>query len=131
MAAAAPTVLHTPAVPSSAEARVADHCRRHGLLPEGAPVLAMVSGGADSTCLMHLLARVHDGPVGVLSVDHGLRPGSAAEADAALEAAATALGLRTHRVALAMEPGPGAPERARALRLAAARAGRRRRRVRA
>jgi len=117
--AAAPTVLHTPAVPSSAEARVADHCRRHGLLPEGAPVLAMVSGGADSTCLMHLLTRVHDGPVGVLSVDHGLRAGSAAEADAAL-AAAAALGLRTHRVALDMEPGPGAPERARALRLAAA-----------
>ncbi len=119
MAAAAPAVLHTPSVPSSAEARVADHCRRHGLLPPGAPVLAMVSGGADSTCLMHLLTRVHDGPVGVLSVDHGLRAGSAGEADAALEAAA-ALGLRTHRVDLAMEPGPGAPERARALRLDAA-----------
>ena len=57
------------------EARVAAHCRRHALLPAGAPVLAMVSGGADSLCLMHLLLRLHDGPVGVLSVDHGLRPG--------------------------------------------------------
>jgi tRNA(Ile)-lysidine synthase len=108
-----------PGVPSTLEARVADHCRRHALLPPGGAVLAMVSGGADSTCLMHLLAAIHDGPVGMLSVDHGLRPGSAAEADAALEAAA-ALGLRGHREDLALEPGPGAQERARRARAAAA-----------
>ena len=58
-------VLHNPPVRSALESRVADHCRRHGLLPAGRPVLAMVSGGADSTCLMHLLTRIHDGPVGV------------------------------------------------------------------
>ena len=57
-------VLHNPPVRSALESRVADHCRRHGLLPAGRPVLAMVSGGADSTCLMHLLTRIHDGPVG-------------------------------------------------------------------
>ncbi len=114
-------VLHTPAVPSSAEARVAAHCRRHGLLPPGAPVLAMVSGGADSTCLMHLLAELHDGPVGVLTADHGLRPEAAGECEAVARAA-EGLGLRVHHVALGLAPGPGVQERARDARLAAARA---------
>jgi tRNA(Ile)-lysidine synthase len=113
-------VDHNPSVPTTLEARVADHCRRHGLLPAGAPVLAMVSGGADSTCLMHLLAALHDGPVGVLAVDHGLRPGSRDEALAVLEAAA-ALGLAGHLESLDLEPGPGVQERAREARLAAAR----------
>ena len=106
--------------PSRLEARVAAHCRRHGLLPPGAPVLAMVSGGADSLCLMHLLPRVHDGPVGVLSVDHGLRPDSAAEAVGVADAA-RALGLRAHVESLALAPGPGLQARAREARLAAAR----------
>ena len=58
---------------------MAEHCRRHDLLPAGRPVLAMVSGGPDSMCLMHLLARLHDGPLSVLTVDHGLRPEAARE----------------------------------------------------
>ena len=49
-------VDHNRRVTRTIEARVADHCRRHALLPAGAPVLAMVSGGPDSICLMHLLA---------------------------------------------------------------------------
>ncbi len=81
----------------------------------------MVSGGADSTCLMHLLAEVHDGPVGVLSVDHGLREASAEEA-AAVAAAAEGLGLRAHVAAPGLAPGPAVQERAREARLAAARA---------
>jgi tRNA(Ile)-lysidine synthase len=80
----------------------------------------MVSGGADSTCLMHVLAEVHDGPVGVLAVDHGLRPESGDEARAALSAA-RALGLAAHLAAPGIAPGPGLQERARAARLAAAR----------
>ena len=104
---------------STLEARVADHCRRHALLPAGAPVLAMVSGGPDSTCLMHVLAALHDGPVGVLTIDHGLRPGSAGECDGVV-AAARALGLRAHVERLRMAPGPGVQERARDLRAAAA-----------
>jgi tRNA(Ile)-lysidine synthase len=98
---------------------VAEHCRRHDLLPSGRPVLAMVSGGPDSTCLMHLLARLHDGPVAVLTVDHGLRPEAAGEADAVLEAAA-ALGLPATVARLGLAPGPGAPARAREARMAAA-----------
>jgi tRNA(Ile)-lysidine synthase len=107
-------------VSSALESRVAAHCRRNGLLPPGAPVLAMVSGGADSICLMHLLAELHDGPVGALTVDHGLRPGSREQA-AAVVAAARALGLAAHLAAPALAPGPGLQERARDARLAAAR----------
>jgi tRNA(Ile)-lysidine synthase len=106
-------------VPPSLEARVAEHCRRHALLPAGAPVLAMVSGGPDSTCLMHLLARLHDGPVTVLTVDHGLRPEAAREAGGVLDAAAR-LGLPARLERLGLAPGPGAPARARAARIAAA-----------
>ncbi len=101
------------------EDRIVEHCHRHGLLPPGAGVLALVSGGADSTCLMHVLAHVHDGPVHVLVVDHGLRSASATEADVVV-AAAEGLGLTAHRVALGLAPGPAAMERARDARLASA-----------
>ena len=106
---------------STPEARVADHCRRHGLLPAGAPVLAMVSGGADSMCLMHMLAGIHDGPLGVLTIDHGLRPEAGPEC-AAVADAARDLGLEVRVERLCMSPGPGLQERARDLRLARARA---------
>ena len=48
---------------------------RHRMLPEGAIVLAMVSGGADSTALLRLLAAGELGEVdlSVLHVDHMLR----------------------------------------------------------
>ena len=80
----------------------------------------MVSGGADSLCLMHLLAEIHDGPVGVLSIDHGLRPEAADEVSDVL-AQAEALGLRAHRRALGLAAGPAVQERARDGRIAAAR----------
>jgi len=101
------------------EDRVIDYAARHDLLPTGCGVLALVSGGADSTCLMHLLSRLHDGPVQVLVVDHGLRPAAADEATAVV-AAAEGLGLTAHRVDLGLAPGSGAMERARDARLAAA-----------
>jgi tRNA(Ile)-lysidine synthase len=107
-------------VPEAIPARVAAFCARHRLLPPGAPVLAMVSGGADSTCLVHLLAALHDGPVRVVCVDHGLRPEGAAEAAGAV-AAARALGLRARVEALGLPSGAGAPARAREARLACAR----------
>jgi tRNA(Ile)-lysidine synthase len=53
---------------------------------ERAPVLGVaLSGGADSTCLMLLAerwARARGGDIVALTVDHGLRAGSAAEARA-------------------------------------------------
>ncbi len=56
----------------------------HGMLPAGAPVLAMVSGGADSVALLRLLVSgaLGDLDVSVVHVDHMLR-GSDSDADAA------------------------------------------------
>lgn len=99
--------------------RVRAHCRRHDLLPPGTGVLAMVSGGADSMCLMHVLPQVHDGPVHVLAIDHGLRPEAKAEV-AAVGDAAHALGLPVTTEALGLAPGAGVAARARDARLAAA-----------
>jgi tRNA(Ile)-lysidine synthase len=57
---------------------------RHGLLPEDAPVLALVSGGGDSVALLHLLASGELGahPLRVLHVNHLLRGGQADEDEA-------------------------------------------------
>ncbi len=101
------------------ESRVLRYAWDHGLLPAGRPVLAQVSGGADSTCLMHLLVELHDGPVGVVTFDHGLRPESAGEAQRVADAAAT-LGLAVWVERLRVEPGPAVQARARDARLAAA-----------
>jgi tRNA(Ile)-lysidine synthase len=59
----------------------------HGMLPPGAPVVVMVSGGADSTALLRLLASGALGEVAlsVLHVDHILR-GVESDADAAFVA---------------------------------------------
>lgn len=111
--------VHTPGV--SIEQRVRDHCDRHGLLPAGSGVLALVSGGADSMCLLHVLATVHDGPVHVLSIDHGFRPEASDEARAVADAA-RALGVAAHVEHLGLAPGPAAMERARDARLAVAEA---------
>jgi len=57
---------------------------RRELLPEGAPVLVMVSGGADSVALLRMLAAGEVGTTGsleVLHVNHLLR-GQDADADA-------------------------------------------------
>ncbi len=63
------------------------------------PGAVAVSGGADSLALMVLLAewacRAGKPPPVVLTVDHGLQPGSAAVARAVLESAAAA-GLEAH-----------------------------------
>ena len=90
------------------------------MMVAGSRTLALVSGGADSTCLMHLMAELRGGGLGVLSVDHGVRRESAAEADAVAEAA-VALGLPVWVERLALTPGAALQERARDGRLAAAR----------
>jgi len=61
-------------------ARVEEHIRRHELIPAGGEVTCLVSGGADSTCLWHVL-RALGYRVSALHVNHGLR-GAAAEEDA-------------------------------------------------
>ncbi|MDR3687147.1 MAG: tRNA lysidine(34) synthetase TilS [Coriobacteriia bacterium] len=62
---------------------------RRALLDPAAPVLAMVSGGADSVTLLRLLAAGElgqTGPLSVLHVDHMLR-GDLSDADAAFVSA--------------------------------------------
>ncbi|HEX6664669.1 MAG TPA: tRNA lysidine(34) synthetase TilS [Gaiellaceae bacterium] len=60
--------------------RVEAFIRRHELIPPGGAVTCLVSGGADSTCLWHVLGELgyH---VSALHVDHGLR-GDESDADA-------------------------------------------------
>jgi tRNA(Ile)-lysidine synthase len=60
--------------------RVAEHIRRHELIPPGGEVVCLVSGGADSTCLWHLLGALGY-RVSALHVDHGLR-GAESDEDA-------------------------------------------------
>ena len=111
---------HTAGVDDDLIARCAAWAREHHVLSPGEPTLALVSGGADSLFLMHMLAATHDGPVGVVTIDHGFRRESAVEArDVVRAARQVGLPVRVERLGLA--PGAGAPERARAARYAAAR----------
>jgi tRNA(Ile)-lysidine synthase len=52
-----------------------EHVQAGGLLAEGRPVVVMISGGRDSTCLLDLAVRIA-GPAAVtaLHVNYGLRP---------------------------------------------------------
>ena len=61
-------------------ARVEEHVRRHDLIPPGGDVTCLVSGGADSTCLWHVLRELGY-RVSALHVNHGLR-GEESEEDA-------------------------------------------------
>ena len=84
--------------------------------PRGTALACAVSGGADSLALL-VLAAVAGCDVTAIHVDHGLRPGSDAEAGV-VAAAAAGLGARfeSHRVPVG--PGPNLEARARAARFA-------------
>jgi tRNA(Ile)-lysidine synthase len=70
--------------------RVEATIRRHELIPAGGDITCLVSGGADSTCVWHVLGRLGYG-VSAVHVNHGLR-GDESEADARF--CAEALGAR-------------------------------------
>jgi tRNA(Ile)-lysidine synthase len=55
-----------------------ERVRAAGLLPEGEPVLVMLSGGRDSVCLLDIAARL--GPTRALHVNHGLREDAGVDA---------------------------------------------------
>jgi len=89
--------------------------------PGGARPTLAVSGGPDSLALLVLAA--HAGlDAEAVHVDHGLRPGSAAEADV-VAAAAARFGVRFRAVRVEVAPGPNLEARARAARYAALPAG--------
>jgi tRNA(Ile)-lysidine synthetase-like protein len=60
--------------------RVEQYIRRHELIPAGGEVTCLVSGGADSTCLWHVLRELGY-RAAALHVNHGLR-GEDSDADA-------------------------------------------------
>jgi tRNA(Ile)-lysidine synthase len=94
--------------------RVRAYIAEHELLEPGQPVLALVSGGADSLCLWGLLRDLGH-PVSALHVDHGLR-GAASRTDAEFCAA---LGARV--VSVGVSGGGNLEARAREARYEAAR----------
>jgi len=82
--------------------------------PRGSPLTCAVSGGPDSLALM-ALAVAAGCVVTAVHVDHGLRPGSATEADVVAGAAAR-LGARFEAVRVEVGAGPNLEARARAAR---------------
>ena len=78
--------------------------RGPGGSPLDAPVVVACSGGPDSLGLLVLAARAALDPIAV-HVDHGLRPGSTAEAQVVHEAA-NRLGVRARSVSVRVTPGP-------------------------
>jgi tRNA(Ile)-lysidine synthase len=54
-----------------------ERIRSTGLLPEGGPVVVLLSGGRDSLCLLDVAARI--GSATALHVNYGLRPGAGAD----------------------------------------------------
>ena len=79
--------------------------------PDDGPVTCAVSGGADSLALL-VLATSAGLDVTAMHVDHGLRPGSASEADV-VAAAARRFGARFAAARVELPPGPNLEERAR------------------
>lgn len=87
----------------------------------GKSLLVAVSGGPDSTALLHGLVRVGRGlalRLEVASLDHGLRPEAGREV-ALVKRQAAALGLPFHTRALGLERGAGLEAAAREARYAA------------
>jgi tRNA(Ile)-lysidine synthase len=94
--------------------RVAGFVAEHGVLEPGEPVVALVSGGADSLCLWGIL-RDLGYPVEALHVEHGLR------GEAGLDDAAFCAGLGATVVPVDLDGGANVEARAREARYAAAR----------
>jgi tRNA(Ile)-lysidine synthase len=98
--------------------RVGGAIARARLLAPGEPVLALVSGGADSTLLVHALHALGH-RVETLHVRHALRGSASARDAAACRALAVGLGIPHREVAGHVVVGPGTESRARGQRRAA------------
>ncbi|MEE9415898.1 MAG: tRNA lysidine(34) synthetase TilS [Acidimicrobiales bacterium] len=90
---------------------ITDLLSRSSFPPAGAQVDCAVSGGADSLALL-VLAVEAGCDVVAIHVDHGIRPGSLAEADV-VESAALRFGAKFRAEQVVVDPGPNLEERAR------------------
>jgi len=96
---------------------LAEHLQARCTFPTGdVPIHCAVSGGADSTALAILATRAGRQPV-LWHVDHGLRDGGDAEADAVVRLAES-LGTRAECRRVTVGHGPNLEARARAARYA-------------
>lgn len=110
------TVEQVPRAEALQPAAFAGFLARCDFPPPGTPVTLAVSGGPDSLALL-ALARAAGLDAVAIHVDHGLRPGSAAEADL-VEASAGRLGAGFESRSVLVEPGPDLEARARRARYA-------------
>src|SRR3954451_23854295 len=99
--------------------RIGGDVARARLLVPGEPVLALVSGGADSTLLAHALHALGH-TLETLHVAHALRGCESAADASACRALAAQLGVPHRDIAGTVSPGPGLEARARARRREAA-----------
>ncbi len=106
-----------PPPPSPGDPLIAELAGRCPFPPAGTPLVCAVSGGADSLALL-VLAVAAGCVVTAVHVDHGLRPGSAAEAEV-VAAAAARYGAAFRGERVVVTDGPNLEARARAARLAA------------
>ena len=89
------------------EERILDTARSSGLIRAGEPLLAMVSGGADSVCLLDAAVRL-GARVSALHVDHGIRADSADDVSLCRRLCdAAGVPLLVERIELAATSAPG------------------------
>lgn len=87
--------------------RMLEEVRRTGLIPPGEAVIALISGGRDSVCLLDLLVRIVGGAqVTALHVNYGLRAGSGAD-ERHCAALSEQLGVRLEVEHPKRQPGAG------------------------
>ncbi|MGF1595588.1 MAG: tRNA lysidine(34) synthetase TilS [Acidimicrobiales bacterium] len=100
-----------PEPPDLVEPAIVEILARCTFDPAGTPVVCAVSGGADSLALLALAAAAGL-RVTAVHVDHGLRPGSALEADV-VAAAAARFGADFAARVIDLDDGPDLEQRAR------------------
>jgi hypoxanthine phosphoribosyltransferase len=107
---------HAPEVGHAPDSLVDDLLTRCTFPAQGTPLACAVSGGPDSLALL-VLAAAAGCAVTAIHVDHGLRAGSAEEADV-VAAAAAKVGARFEGHTVKVAPGSNLEARARAARFA-------------
>ena len=87
--------------------RVLDAARGSGLIRSGEPLLVLLSGGADSVCLLDVALQL-GARVAALHVDHGIRPESEEDAQLCRELCEVrGVELSVERIELRSASGPG------------------------